>query len=79
MYYLYLKGEMDMFRNLSFKGKILVTTLPLAAIGLLILTFIAYIQITRVVETQLSDNMLGKIGETSKMLDTWFTGHLSED
>jgi len=66
------------FHNLSFKGKILMATLPLSALGLLILTFIAYIQITNVVETQLSENMLGKVGEASKRLDTWFTGHLAE-
>jgi methyl-accepting chemotaxis protein len=66
------------FNNSSFKGKILMVTLPLSALGLLILTFIAYIQITNVVETQLSENMLGKVGEASKRLDTWFTGHLAE-
>jgi methyl-accepting chemotaxis protein len=55
-----------------------MATLPLSALGLLILTFIAYIQITNVVETQLSENMLGKVGEASKRLDTWFTGHLAE-
>lgn len=67
-----------MFNNLSFKKKILLATLPLSAIGLLVLTFIAYIQITSVVETQLSDSMLGKVGEASRMVDTWFTGHLAE-
>ena len=57
--------------NFSLRGKILLWIMPIAILGLLSLSFVAYWYINNVIEKELSDSMLMSVGKSAESIDRW--------
>lgn len=64
--------------RLSFKTKLIAGALSAVIIGLLLLTSVAYINFTNVIEYELSESMSIRTNETTNHINTWLTSRLAE-
>lgn len=67
-----------MFKNISFKKKLILFILPVVVLGLLGVSVIAYIENNIFIENELSNNMLKTTQEAANNIDTWIKGYLIE-
>lgn len=67
-----------MFQKMSFKSKLLLTILPIVAVGLLTLSLIAYTQLTNVIERELVNSMSKNTEEVARGINNWMEGRLLE-
>lgn len=67
-----------MLKKLSFKSKLLLTILPIVAIGLLALSVIAYTQVTQTIEGELVNSMSKNTDEAARGINNWMEGRLLE-
>jgi methyl-accepting chemotaxis protein len=63
---------------MSFMSKILLTILPIVAVGLLALSAIAYTQLTHVIEGELVNSMSKNTNEVARGINNWLEGRLLE-
>jgi len=66
------------FKKMSFNSKLLLTILPIVAVGLLTLSIIAYTQLTRVIESELVNSMSKNTDEVALGINNWIEGRLLE-
>jgi methyl-accepting chemotaxis protein len=66
------------FKKMSFKSKLLLSILPIVAIGLLVLSVIAYSQLTQVIERELVNSMSKNTDEVARGINNWIEGRLLE-
>ena len=64
--------------RLSFKTKLIAGALSAVIIGLLLLTSVAYINFTNVIEYELSESMSIRTNEATNHIITWLTSRLAE-
>ena len=64
--------------RLSFKTKLIAGALSAVIIGLLLLTSVAYINFTNVIEYELSESMSIRTNEATNHINTWLTSRLAE-
>lgn len=67
-----------MWRNRSFKAKVLLVIIPFITIGLIVLSVIAYKQFTSVIEQELSKSVLSSTEQTSQNINGWLAGRILE-
>ena len=60
-----------MFRNLSYKNKLLLWLMPIFVVGLLTLSAGAYWFINNLIEEELTMSMLATTGKTAENINTW--------
>lgn len=67
-----------MFKKMSFRSKLLLSILPIVAVGLLVLSVIAYTQFTQVIERELVNSMSKNTDEVARGINSWIEGRLLE-
>lgn len=67
-----------MLRKMSFKSKLLLSVIPIVAVGLLALSIVAYSQLTQVIERELVNSMSQNTNEVTRGINNWIEGRLLE-
>ena len=64
---------LSFMRYLSLRGKILLWIMPIAILGLVSLSFVAYNYINIVIENELSNSMLASVGKSAESINRWLS------
>jgi methyl-accepting chemotaxis protein len=67
-----------MFNSLSLRAKMLLFIIPVVAIGLVSVSIVAYSNIEKVINNELSDYMLRVTSSAAQRIDEWAEGQLME-
>lgn len=60
-----------MFKNLSFRRRLLLWIMPILVLGLFVLSFGTYLYVNNLIEKEFSRNMLTTTGKTADGINTW--------
>jgi methyl-accepting chemotaxis protein len=66
------------WKNRSFKAKVLLVIIPFITLGLIALSILAYRQFYNVIEQEMSKSVLANTEEVSQTINTWLTGRVLE-
>ncbi|SEJ17251.1 methyl-accepting chemotaxis protein [Propionispira arboris] len=67
-----------MFKDISFKGKVLLFILPVTILGFLLLSFVSYKYVDAVLETELLGGSQRETKEVAENIDAWLDARLFE-
>ena len=71
-------GGYDMFKNLSFKMKLLLSVLPMVIVGMLALSGTALYQFRKTIQDEIVSNRESATNKLSENVNTWLDGKLLE-